>query len=403
MSCAYGDRDRAVAAAALAARIPAYVREWGGAGVDAAAFSSDDFERLPFLSKSAIMDGAAASPPFGDRLGVPREQVAMVFAAAGSIYMPFTRDDFAALAAATARALASCGLEPGDVVDQTVMYNFVIGGSLIDAGLRHLGCTVVPGGPGNTDVHLQTIMDLGVNAIVAFPSFLAHLLETAAERGLELPLRKAAISGEMREEGFKERVRREHGVTVRERYGVAEVGTVAYECAAGEGLHLSDSVLFEFVDPETGALRALDDPEPKEIVVTDVNRVAMPIIRLRTGDLVEDLIVSRCGCGSASPRIRRIVGRVGDVPRVKGMFVVPRRVEGVLRSHSIETGFQLRIERSGNFDCLTVVVARPAGGVRDAAGLQADIEGVLRMRIELLEVDALPDDAPVVDDRRVNA
>jgi phenylacetate-CoA ligase len=338
--------------------------------------------------------------PFGGRLGVERGEIHSTFVTPGPVYLPFSAADFEAVTVAQARSLASSGIRPDDIVDQTVGYQWVVGGTILHHSLEHIGCTVVPGGPGQTDLHVQSIAALGVTAILAFPSFLDHLLERARELGLPLPLRLASIAGEMSEGTFKQRIEREHGVKVRERYGVAEGGPVAYECEAGAGLHLDADVYVEFVDPDSGEPRAADDPALKEIVVTAPLRDAFPLIRFRTGDLVEALETDRCECGSAAPRIRRIVGRASSIPRIKGMFVVPRQVEDVLRRHEVNGRFQLRFDRPQRLDRLTIAVERPSVSTESLDALHTALDQVLRMRCELELVDSIPEDAAVVEDLR---
>jgi phenylacetate-CoA ligase len=392
----YGSLELALEAAQRALQVPAYRDEWGQARLE----SYEDFARLPLLSKQKLIDGAAKRPPFGERLGVPVSELAYAFVGPGPLYLPFTEADMDAARTATAEALRSCGIGPEDVVDQVVAYHWVVGGTLVDGALRKLGCAVVPAGPGNTELHLQSIRALGVTAIVCFPSFLSHLLSRAREQGLELPLRRAAFSGEVRESDFRERILAEHGIVARERYGVGEIGSVASECGEGAGLHLRDDLLIEVIDPLTCDPASMEDPEPKELVVTD-RREAMPIVRYRTGDLVEALDLDACACGRTSPRIRRIIGRTGGIPRVKGMFLVPRHVGDVLERRGLPgVRYQLRIDRPADMDRLTVVLAP---GDRDLGAIDAladDLATALRMRAEIEQVDALPDDVPLVDDRR---
>jgi len=313
--------------------------------------------------------------------------------------MPFTDEDFSSFCAAQARAFVSCGFRAGDLVDQTMMYNWVLAGTFMATALRMVGCGVVPGGPGDSKRHVEVINELGVNAVVAFPTFLGHLLEVAEEQGVSLPIRKAAIAGEIRDSDFKPRLLSVHGITAREMYGVAEVSPIAYECECGTGLHLRDDVLVEFIDPDTRAPLAPDDPSLKEIVVTEFDRRAMPVVRLRTGDLVAALELDQCGCGSSAPRLQRIVGRTGAIPRIKGMFVVPRTVGEVLRRFGASSPYQLRIERPGAIDTLTVVIERE-GAPPDLDALKVALQESIRVRPELLVVDRVDPQAPVVDDRR---
>jgi phenylacetate-CoA ligase len=395
MANAYGDFEGAISAARRAAAAPAYAREWGELADE---ITPESFHRLPLLTKAELIAAVTPDDPYGGRLAVDRSELKAVFVAPGPLHLPLTRADLEALTYAQARSLASSGIREDDVVDQTVSYQWVMGGTILHRSLEGIGCAVVPGGPGKTDLHAQSIAVLGVTAIIAFPTFLDHLLERARELELTLPLRLASISGELSEGTFKQRIARDHGILVRERYGVAEGGPVAYECTAGTGLHLDDSMYVEFIDPDTLEPREADDPELKEIVVTSPYRAAFPVIRFRTGDLVEALETERCECGSNAPRIRRIVGRTASIPRIKGMFVVPRQVEDVLRKHGVPGRFQLQIDRPAQLDRLTIAVEAPSGNDLDA--LQTELDQVLRMRVDLAFGVALPADAAIVDDRR---
>ena len=211
-----------------------------------------------FSPRLTCISAVAPDDPFGGRLGVQHSDVQTVFVTPGPIYLPLSGDDLANTVVAQARALSAGGIASADIVDQTVNYQWVIGGTLLHRALEHIGCLVVPGGPGQTDLHARSIAASSrVTAIVAFPSFLEHLLERARDLGISLELRLAAIAGEMSDGGFQQRIEREHGIIVRDRYGVAEVGPIAYECGVGVGLHLDESVYVEFVDPDTAELRGL--------------------------------------------------------------------------------------------------------------------------------------------------
>jgi phenylacetate-CoA ligase len=394
----YGDLKGAISAARRAARLLAYAREWGR--LEGEAIDASSFAQLPFLTKGELVSAVTPDDPFGGRLGIRRGEIHTAFVTPGPIYLPLSRSDFEAVTVAQARSLASSGIRPDDVVDQTVGYQWVVGGTILHHALEHIGCTVVPGGPGQTDLHARSIAALGVTAILAFPSFLDHLLHRAGELGLTLPLRLASIAGEMSEGTFKERIQRDYGVIVRQRYGIAEGGPVAYECEAGSGLHLDEEVYVEFIDPDTREPRAADDPALKEIVVTSPKRDAFPLIRFKTGDLVEALEVSRCECGRVAPRIRRVVGRASSIPRIKGMFVVPRQIEDVLRRHEVAGRFQLRIDRPQRLDRLTIALERPGVRADRLYALHAELVQVLQMRCELELVDSIPADAAVVEDLR---
>jgi len=393
----FGDLEGAIHAARRAAGVHAYAREWG---VAAGSVTAESFTRLPMVTKSALIAAVTGDDVFGGRLAVGRDEIHTVYVTPGPMYLPVSGSDFEAVTVAQARSLVSSGIRPDDIVDQTVGYQWVVGGTILHRALERIGCTIVPGGPGQTDLHAQSIAALGVTAILVFPSFLEHLLARARELGLELPLRLASIAGEMSDGDFKRRIEREHGILVRERYGGAETGPIAYECAAGAGLHLDDSIYVEFIDPVTEEPRAVDDPELKELVVTAPWRIAFPVIRFRTGDLVEALDTDQCACGSRSPRLRRIAGRASSIPRIKGMFVVPRQVEDVLRRHGISGRFQLRFDRPQRLDRLTIAFERAPGSPADLAPLHSELNNVLRMRAELEPVESISADAAIVDDQR---
>lgn len=401
MKGVFGDIDAALALAERAGRIPVYASAFAEAGVAPDTVAAETFFDLPLLSKQDLIDAARESPPFGGRLTVPYEKVTAVFVAPGPVYMPFTEADFEAVWAAQARTFAACGFAAGDIVDNTLSHQWVLGGALVEGGLKRAGCAVVSGGPGNTDLHLETIVELGVTGIIAFPTFLEKILETARERGLELPLRIASISGEIRRSDFKQQALSEFGVVVRERYGVSEVGSMAYECTAGAGMHLREDLLIETIDPDSEEHVEMSDPEPKELVVTDPLRSAMPIVRLRTGDMVGALATDRCACGREAPRIERIVGRTDSIPRIKGMFVIPRQVGDVLLQNGIQARHQLRIERPDGQDRLTIVLERDGAATPiDEERLRAAFRDALRIGVELAEVDRFEEDVALVDDRR---
>lgn len=398
-SCQSAQQLAAVAVARRAADCEAYRTEWSIAGLAAADITPDTWARVPMLSKEALVDAARRMPPFGGRLGVERERLAHVFAAAGPLYMPFTAADLEHVVGSFAKALAGCGFAAGDLVDQTTMYNWVIAATVLDRAVLKLGCAVVPGGVGQSERHIEVIDHLGVNAILAFPTFLEHLLDQAAAAGQRLPLTKAAVMGELRDPQAKLRMHAAHGITVREFYGVADVGAVAWECSAGKGMHLRDDLLVEFVAPGRDEIVEPSPGQPAELVVTDLHRQAMPIIRLRTGDLIDGLERGPCSCGRTSPRFARIVGRASEITKVKGMFVVPRLVVDVMLKDGVDRPFRLLVDRiDGGRDELALEVAGEP--FTDSEGFKARVESALRMRVALRFVDSLPEGGPRLVDRR---
>jgi len=384
---------RAVRVAQLAGTTPAYASEWN---LDPAEISPETWESIPFLDKERLIASVTSEDPFGGRLTVPRAELAWVFVAPGPIYMPYTADDMDRVARAYGVALHSCGLDSDDIVDQTLLYNWVIAATMVDRGLRSLGCAVVPGGPGGTEQHADNIRRAGVTGIVAMPSFLEHLMEVLGDRPHRLT--KAVIMGELRDADAKVRIEQRYGVRAREFYGVGDVGAVAYECEQGQGMHLRPDLLIEFVDPATGARKIPAKGDPAEIVVTDFARQAMPIVRLRSGDLVDELLTDPCACGNPAPRIPRIIGRANDITKVRGMFIIPQLVTRTLGELGINDEHCIVIERDGGRDLIEVLIT---GTPRENAPAVADaLSGALRIRCAVRFVQSLPPGSGLLRDHR---
>lgn len=394
-SVAAGSLADAVASARFAQSVPAYAAEFGGQDITA-----ERWTEVPLLTKERLIEDVTDAQPYGGRLGVAPRDIAWVFVAPGPVYMPFTTEDLDALAGRFAGTFADGGFTADDVVDQTTLYNWVIAGTVLGKALERLGAAAVPGGSGDTQRHIDVISGLGATAILAFPTFLVHLLDTAAEQGRKLPLRRAMVMGELHDPREKDRIRSDYGIAVREFYGTGDVGPVAVECGVEPGMHLRTDVFVELIDPGTGKPATDVSPSrPAELVVTDPVRRAMPIVRLRTGDLVDTVATAPCGCGRATPRIGRIVGRVGDITKVKGMFVVPGSVKSVLLRHGLTGKYQLVVSRASGRDRLTV---RMEGSRPDQWDpVLDDISQALRVRCESEFVGELPDERLLVDDRVV--
>lgn len=391
----------AIAAAQRAARLPGYRDAWRAAGFDAGAIDAGNWSALPPLTKHQLIEAASEAPPFGGRLAVPASELAQVFVAPGPIYMPYGEADMEHVAASFARAFRGCGLEAANIVDQTTMYNWVIAATAIDRALRMIGCCVIPGGVGQTERHLEVIRAIGVDAIVAFPTFLEHILALSEDQGSPLPLKKAVVMGELSHPVSKRRIRETYGIEVREFYGTADVGAVAWECSAHSGMHLREDILVEFLSPDGNTPVEPSPDSPAELVVTDFHREAMPIIRLRTGDVIEDLDRRPCACGRNTPRFSRIVGRANEITKVKGMFVVPRQVEDTLRKLGHEAPFQLIVSRVDGRDALALEIAgpRPAEPER----LKSAIENTLRLGIVMRFINSIEPGGPRLVDLRSGA
>lgn len=363
---------------------------------------------VPPISKPELIADQAAAPPFGTVCGVDPEEIVRLYVGPGPQTTYFTGDDFATAAQDAAWVFWTNGFRATDLVDVTINYHWVIAGTLMDEGYRLIGCATLPGGIGMTQLHIETLRWTGATGLFAFPTFLEELAKKAAELDVvparDLRLRVCSISGEMRREGLRDEMEEFWGgMRVRELYGGAEVPFIAAECEAGSGMHLNPDLIVELLHPETR--EPVAPGEPGVVVGTDTRRRAYPMLRYWTGDVVAGLDPDPCPCGRTTPRLGRVLGRVGDIPRVKGLFVVPKQVAAALEPIAALGRFQLVVDRPATQDVLTVVVQH-AGDPGERRALADEVVRRLKETIrltcivDLVDPGHLSDDAPLVDDRR---
>lgn len=362
--------------------------------------------RVPFLTHQQLIENQNSNPPFGDFLAANLKEIRRIYCSPGPLMMPFSKNDMDAYINATANGLYICGARRGDIVDITYGYQWDLAGTMLDDGFRRLGCAVIPGGTGMTRTHIHIMNHLGVTVIFAFPTFAMKLAETAKRMGIDplndLKVRLIIIRGEeIYGENDKEILAGEFGAEVREMYGGAETGFVAAECPYGGGMHCFTDSIVEIIDPFTGQST---DGEGSEIVATDLSRKAMPLIRYRTGDLTEGLNFEPCPCGRTSPRMKRIVGRTGDIVRVKGVYLIPDKVKQVIRTHKGLGKFQIIVDRPRLEDRLLIKVessdSKRGQGIRN--NLIGDLRAVTRLRaeIDLVPFGSIAQGAPILIDKR---
>ena len=387
---------------------PYYKKTFDAAGVKVNDIKSfEDYKNsVPFISKPVIIDVQAQNPPFGDFLAVDLEEVNHLYYAPGPIIFPFTPEGFSHVVEGATRGLFSMGLRKSDIADCTVNYSWVIAGKLLDGGMTRVGCGVMPGGVGMSKTHVEVMKLINCTVVFGFPTFCQQLADTAKEMGIDpdkdLSIRLVLLFGEVRTEAGKKALGEAYGAEVRELYGTADLGIVAAECPEGGGMHLDPDVYLEILDPQTG--KPVPWGESGEICGCDFGRKAMPIIRYRTGDITEGLNLEPCSCGRTTPRLKRILGRVGDIPRIKGMFISPRQIDNVLDKHPELGGYQIIVDRPGVRDELTIKIE-----YKDATSLEGmkerlieDLRVAIRVTplIELVEKGTISKEAPLVDDRR---
>jgi len=374
------------------------------AGVDAQAVTSRAaLARLPVTRKSELQarqQAARANGPPGDVFGGFATQgwgpgMPRVFSSPGPLYEPEgARPDYWRMA----RALHAAGFRAGDLVHNCFSYHFVPAGSMMETGAQALGCTVFPGGTGQTEQQVQAMAQLRPAGYVGTPSFLKIILEKAAEMGVQLPsLTKAMLSAEALPPSLRDWFAQQ-GVSALQCYGTADLGLIAYETEAREGLVLDEGVIVEIVRPGTG------DPVPEgevgELVVTTLNP-DYPLIRFGTGDL-SAVLPGPCPTGRTNTRIRGWMGRADQTTKVRGMFVQPghiaevaRRFPQVQRARLVVSG-----EMASDSMLLQVETTETAPGL--ATQLQEALREVTKLRgeVQMLPPGTLPNDGKVIEDAR---
>ncbi len=376
------------------------------AGVDAAAISSRAaLAALPITRKSELLARqqaarAAGGDPFGGFAAIGWRALGLrparrVFQSPGTIYEP---EGAAADYWRFGRALYAAGFRAGDLVHNSFSYHLTPAGSMMETGAHAIGCTVFPGGVGNTELQLQAMRELRPDAYAGTPSFLRIALEKAEEAGIALPsLAKASVGGEAFPPALRDWLAA-RGVQAFQSLGTADLGLIAYETAAREGLVLDEQVIVEIVQP--GGSAPVAEGEVGEIVVTTLNP-DYPLVRFGTGDL-SAILPGRCPTGRSAPRIRGWLGRADQTAKVRGMFVHPGQIAEVLRRHPHAGRARLVIEGEMASDRMTLQVecdTAPEGLVQ---ALQDTLRELTKLRGEVLLVapGSLANDGKLIDDRR---
>jgi phenylacetate-CoA ligase len=384
-----------------------YRKLWDQAGVRPAQLTTlDDLQRWPMITKPQVIEDQASAPPFGSLLCVDPGSLTRLYVAAGPVCHAFDSEDYVAYARLFAKGFTAAGLRAGDRVDVTAMYHWVAAGTILDEGVRLAGACAIPGGVGNSRAHLENARLTGTTVIYAFSTFAEHLAEEVKAMGWdarrELSIRLFLVGGEMSSEAAKRNVAETFNAKIREFYGTAESGQIAFECGQGGGMHVLEDCILEVVDPADG--RPVAPGAPGEIVLTELVRRALPFIRYRTGDLTEGLDETPCPCGLLTPRLKRIIGRTDAIPRVKGIFLPAKQVRKAVDSVPGLGRFQMVIDRPGVADVLTIRAEFQAGA--DASALEQRLREAVKATVGLkAEVELVPEGtmtatAPEIEDRR---
>lgn len=393
------ERERDLAArlpalVAAALRAPGWRRHLGD--IDPHAIDSRAaLARLPVLRKGDLIELQKQVPPFGGLVPDAPGSFGRLFTSPGPIYEPESRHDDAWRCA---RGLFAAGLRRGDIVLNTFSYHLTPGGFILDSGARALGCAVIPAGPGNTEQQLDVVGQLRPSGYAGTPDFLKILLDAAAASGRDVSsIRKAVVSGAAFPPSLQAEIKA-RGIDAYQLYATADLGLVAYETAARDGLVVNEDVLLEVVRPGTG------DPvapgEVGEVVVTSFDE-HHPWIRLALGDLTA-VLPGASACGRTNVRIRGWLGRADQTTKVKGMFVRPEQIAQIARRHPELGRLRLVVTRTGETDAMTLKaeVAQRSEALVAAVGESLRAITKLGGSVELVAPGTLPNDGKVIEDTR---
>ena len=356
--------------------------------------SREALAKLPVVRKSELLDMQKAARPFGgfSAVGWGRDCL-RVFSSPGPLYEPEgRRPDYWRIA----RAMYAAGFRRGELAHNCYSYHFTPAGSMMETAAHAIGCTVFPGGTGQTDQQVQAMAELKPAGYLGTPSFLRLILEKADETGIALPsLTKALVSGEYFPPALRDAwaARGIHGYQA---YASADLGLIAYESAAREGLILDEGVLVEIVRPGTGD--PVPDGEVGEVVVTTFN-TEYPLIRFGTGDL-SAILPGGSPCGRTNQRIRGWLGRADQTTKVKGMFVHPAQVADVLKRHPEIRRARLVVDNPDLNDRMTLHCETDAASESLAKAVAVSLRDLTKLRGEVAFAPTLPNDGKVIDDTR---
>ena len=365
-------------------------------GVDPQQFDSlEALSQLPVTRKSELLDAQAENKPFGGFAINDVSQLSKVFSSPGPIYEPEAAcKDYWRIA----RAMYAAGIRAQDLVHNTFSYHFTPAGSMMENAAQAIGCRVFPAGTGQTELQARTIADLQASAYAGTPSFLNIIINKAAELGIAInSLKHALVSGEALPASLRQEINNA-GISVLQAYATADVGLIAYESEAMDGMIIDENIIVEIVRPGTG------DPVPQgdvgEVVVTSFNR-HYPLLRFATGDM-SAIMPGQSPCGRTNQRIKGWMGRADQTAKVKGMFVHPKQVAQVLKRHPQINKARLVISSEDHIDQLQLHCETGSPSDDLKAALQTSIRDVIKLRADVnwAEVGSLANDGKVIDDTR---
>jgi phenylacetate-CoA ligase len=354
----------------------------------AAVAGLEELAALPVLRKADLVTRQAEAPPFG---GLPVRNVAHVFQSPGPIYEPGgVSHDWWRMG----RFLHAAGIGAGDIVQNCFGYHLTPAGMIFESGARAVGATVLPAGVGQTELQVRAAWDVGTTAYAGTPDYLKVILDAADAEGVELRIAKAAVGGGALFPSLRKEYA-DRGIACLQCYATADLGNIAYESEALEGMIVDEGVIVEIVRPGTGDPVA--EGEVGEVVVTTLNP-DYPLVRFATGDL-SAVLPGASPCGRTNMRIKGWMGRADQTTKIKGMFVRPEQVAEFVARHDEVGKARVIATREGEMDVMVVQVEAEGG---DAGRLAESVAAVLKLkgRVEIVAPGSLPNDGKVIDDQR---
>ena len=343
---------------------------------------------LPVLRKSDLAKWQSEKPPFG---GMPVSNVAHIFQSPGPIYEPggITHDWWR-----MGRFLHAAGFGKDDIVQNCFGYHLTPAGMIFESGARAVGATVLPAGTGQTELQVTAAHDVGTTAYAGTPDYLKVILDKADQMGVTLGFTKAAVGGGALFPSLRQEYA-DRGIACLQSYATADVGNIAYESAAMEGMILDEQIIVEIVIPGTGT--PVFPGEIGEVLVTSLNP-DYPLIRFATGDM-SAVMAGQSPCGRTNTRIKGWMGRADQTTKIKGMFVRPEQVAAFVSRHEEVDRARVIASREGEQDILTVQVECDGG---DADAYAASVVDTMKMKgkVVVCDLGTLPRDGLVIEDQR---
>ncbi len=351
--------------------------------------------KLPVMRKADLSALQKNHPPFGGLNVTPPGKARRLLMSPGPIFEP---EGGGADWWGAARAVYAAGIRQGDIVHNSFAYHLTPGGFILESGAHALGCAVIPGGVGNTEQQIEAIAHYKPSRYIGTPDFLKILLDTAEKTGKDVSsIKRGLVSAAALPASLREELGR-RGVAVLQCYATAELGVIAYESEAREGMIVNETVIVEIVRPGTG------DPVPQgevgEVVVTSFNP-DYPMIRLGTGDL-SALMPGVSPCGRTNARIKGWMGRADQTAKVKGLFVHPKQIAEIAARHPELRRLRLVVDRAAEQDTMTLLAeCTPSdAGLENAIATTLHSVTKLKGAVRLVAPGTLPNDGKLIADER---